>query len=120
LPYWHEEIVPKIKDGKRVLIVAHGSTVRSLIKHLNSIPDDQIIDTNIPTGMLFDSENRSLTCHLLLHSVLAQGFPIVYEFDKDLQPIRYYYLSDEETVKQAIDRVIRQGKAAKTQTILGY
>ena len=71
LPFWHKEIVPKIKQGQRVLIVAHGNSLRSLIKHLDHISDEEITQYNIPTGN-----------------------PLVYELDQDLSPIRNYYLNE--------------------------
>ena len=70
LPFWHKEIVPQIKQGQRVLIVAHGNSLRSLIKHLDQVSDEEITQYNIPTGN-----------------------PLVYELDQDLSPIRNYYLN---------------------------
>jgi len=90
LPCWHETIAPAIRGGKRVLIVAHGNSLRALIKHLDQIPDDEITGLNIPTGI-----------------------PLVYELDQDLKPVKHYYLGDAETVKRAIERVRSQGKSAK-------
>jgi 2,3-bisphosphoglycerate-dependent phosphoglycerate mutase len=86
LPYWHEEIAPTIKTGARVLIVAHGNSLRALVKYLDNISDADIIELNIPTGM-----------------------PLVYELDADLQPIRSYYLGDPEKVKAAMEAVAKQG-----------
>jgi len=91
LPCWHERIAPDIKAGKRVLIAAHGNSIRALVKYLDNISDDEIVELNIPTGI-----------------------PLVYELDADLKPIRHYYLADEETVKAAISAVASQGKVAKT------
>src|SRR4030042_3955202 len=78
LPYWHEQIVPQLKQGKKVLISAHGNSLRALVKHLDSISDEQINDLNIPTGI-----------------------PLVYELDKQLKAKKNYYLADEEKVKKA-------------------
>lgn len=87
LPLWHEDIAPTIKSGKRVLIVAHGNSLRALVKYLDNISDADIIELNIPTGM-----------------------PLVYELDADLKPIKSYYLGDPEKVKAAMDAVAKQGK----------
>jgi 2,3-bisphosphoglycerate-dependent phosphoglycerate mutase len=88
LPYWHETIAPAVKSGQRVLIAAHGNSLRALVKHLDNISDQDITELNIPTGI-----------------------PLVYELDKDLKPIRSYYLGDEETVRKAAEAVAKQGKA---------
>jgi 2,3-bisphosphoglycerate-dependent phosphoglycerate mutase len=90
LPYWHETIAPTIKSGKRVIIAAHGNSLRALVKYLDNISDEDIVSLNIPTGM-----------------------PLVYELDKDLKPIKNYYLGDPEEVKKAMDAVAKQGKAKK-------
>jgi 2,3-bisphosphoglycerate-dependent phosphoglycerate mutase len=88
LPYWHETIAPAIKSGKKVLIAAHGNSLRALVKYLDNMTDDAIIELNIPTGV-----------------------PLVYELDKDLKPIKHYYLGDQEAIKKAMDAVASQGKA---------
>jgi 2,3-bisphosphoglycerate-dependent phosphoglycerate mutase len=88
LPYWNETIVPAIRAGKRVLIAAHGNSLRALVKHLDDVPEAEIVELNIPTGV-----------------------PLVYELDKDLKPIRHYYLGDPEAVKKAMEAVASQGKA---------
>ncbi|MBU4185924.1 MAG: 2,3-bisphosphoglycerate-dependent phosphoglycerate mutase, partial [Proteobacteria bacterium] len=88
LPYWHETIVPVVKSGKRVIIAAHGNSLRALVKYLDNISDAQIVNLNIPTGM-----------------------PLVYELDDNLKPIKNYYLGDPEAVKKAIDTVANQGKS---------
>jgi len=85
IPYHQETIVPEIRDGKRVLIVAHGNSLRSLVKHIDAIPDDKIAAVNIPTGI-----------------------PLVYEFEDNLTPIRSYYLGDPEKIKQATQAVASQ------------
>ena len=87
LPLWHEEIAPTIKSGKRVLIVAHGNSLRALVKYLDNVSDADIIELNIPTGM-----------------------PLVYELDADLKPIKSYYLGDPEKVKAAMEAVAKQGQ----------
>ncbi len=87
LPYWHEVIAPSIKLGKRVLIVAHGNSLRALVKHLDHISDEAIVGLNIPTGM-----------------------PLVYELDDALHPIKSYYLGDPQKVKRAMETVAKQGK----------
>ena len=90
LPYWREVIVPSILAGKRVLIAAHGNSLRALVKHLEKISDDDIANLNIPTGT-----------------------PLLYELDAQLRPIRHEYLGDPEQVRKAIEAVAHQGKAAK-------
>lgn len=90
LPYWHGTIVPTIKSGKKVLIVAHGNSLRALVKYLDNIPDDEIVKLNIPTGI-----------------------PLVYELDDEIKPIKHYYLGDPEALQKAIDSVANQGKAKK-------
>ncbi len=87
LPYWHETIAPAVKAGKRVLIAAHGNSLRALVKYLDKIPNEKIAGLNIPTGI-----------------------PLVYELKDDLTPIRNYYLGDEETVKKATQAVAEQLK----------
>jgi len=88
LPYWEETIAPAIKSGKKVLIAAHGNSLRALVKYLDNISDDEIVGMNIPTGM-----------------------PLVYELDEDLKPTNRYYLGDPEKVKKAMEAVANQGKA---------
>ena len=88
IPYWQETIAPQVQAGRRVLIVAHGNSLRALVKHLDRMSDAAIVEFNIPTGI-----------------------PLVYELDDRLQPIRKYYLGDPEVVKQAAAAVANQGKA---------
>jgi len=88
LPYWHETIAPEIKAGKRIIIAAHGNSLRALVKYLDDLSEEEVLKLNIPTGM-----------------------PLVYELDADLKPIKSYYLGDEEAVKAAMDAVANQGKA---------
>ena len=87
LPYWRETIVPAIRAGKRVLIVAHGNSLRSLVMYLDQISESDIVELNIPTGA-----------------------PLVYELDDDMQPLRHYYLGDPEKVAAAAARVASQAK----------
>ncbi len=87
LPYWEEEIVIAIKSGKKVLISAHGNSLRALIKYLDNISDKKIGGLNIPTGI-----------------------PLIYELDENLKPVKHYYLGDSEKIKQAAEAVARQGK----------
>jgi len=88
LPYWHETIAPIVKTGKRVIIVAHGNSIRALVKYLDNISDKDIVSLDIPTGI-----------------------PLVYELDDDLKPIKHYYLADEASLKAAEQAVKNQGKA---------
>ncbi|MBC7237565.1 MAG: 2,3-diphosphoglycerate-dependent phosphoglycerate mutase, partial [Chloroflexi bacterium] len=85
VPYWHEAIAPVIRAGKRVLIVAHGNSLRALVKYLDNISDDEIAELNIPTGI-----------------------PLVYELDEELKPIQHYYLGDPEVVARAAAAVAAQ------------
>jgi 2,3-bisphosphoglycerate-dependent phosphoglycerate mutase len=87
LPLWHETIAPAIKRGERVLIAAHGNSLRALVKYLDNVPEDEIVELNIPTGM-----------------------PLAYELDDDLKPLKRYYLGDPEKVKAAMEAVAAQGK----------
>ena len=87
LPLWHETIAPAVKSGKKVIIAAHGNSLRALVKYLDNVSDDDIVDLNIPTGI-----------------------PLVYELDDDLKPIKHYYLGDQEKIKAAMDAVAAQGK----------
>jgi 2,3-bisphosphoglycerate-dependent phosphoglycerate mutase len=91
LPYWHETIVPEIRAGKRVILVAHGNSLRALVKHLDGVPDDEIVGLNIPTGI-----------------------PLVYHLDDGLQPIESFYLGDPEAAKKAAEAVARQAAAPPT------
>jgi 2,3-bisphosphoglycerate-dependent phosphoglycerate mutase len=90
LPYWHEQIAPVVKAGRRVIIAAHGNSLRALVKYLDHISDEDIVALNIPTGV-----------------------PLIYELDTTLKPIRHYYLGDQEEIKKAMDAVAGQGKAKK-------
>jgi 2,3-bisphosphoglycerate-dependent phosphoglycerate mutase len=87
LPYWHEVVAPAVKSGQRVIIAAHGNSLRALIKYLDNIPDADIVELNVPTGI-----------------------PLVYELDDDLKPIRHYYLGDQDAIKKAAEAVANQLK----------
>jgi 2,3-bisphosphoglycerate-dependent phosphoglycerate mutase len=88
MPYWNETIIPSVKAGKHVIIVAHGNSLRSLVKHLDNVSDDEIVGLNIPTGV-----------------------PLVYELDDDMRPLKHYYLGDQAEVEKAMQAVANQGKA---------
>ncbi|HEX9330686.1 MAG TPA: 2,3-diphosphoglycerate-dependent phosphoglycerate mutase [Anaerolineales bacterium] len=88
LPYWHSTLSPVIKSGKRVIIAAHGNSIRALVKYLDNISDAEITELNIPTGL-----------------------PLVYELDEDLKPIKSYYLGDPEEAAKKAAAVANQGKA---------
>ena len=88
LPFWNESMAPAIKAGKRIVVAAHGNSIRALIKYLDHISDDDIVGINIPNGI-----------------------PLVYELDADLKPIRHYYLGDAEAAAKAAAAVASQGKA---------
>jgi 2,3-bisphosphoglycerate-dependent phosphoglycerate mutase len=88
LPYWRDTIAPTVKAGSKVIIAAHGNSLRALVKYLDDVSDDQIVGMNIPTGI-----------------------PLVYELEDNLKPIRSHYLGDPEEVKKAMQSVANQGKA---------
>ena len=88
LPFWHEAIAPAVKSGQRVIIAAHGNSLRALVKYLDNISEEKIVGLNIPTGM-----------------------PLVYELEDNLKPIKSYYLGDPAAVKKAMEAVANQGKA---------
>jgi 2,3-bisphosphoglycerate-dependent phosphoglycerate mutase len=90
LPFWDETIAPAIRAGRRVMISAHGNSLRALIKHLDHVSEEDIVHLNIPTGQ-----------------------PLVYELDKDLRPIRHYYIGDPAEIAAAMAAVQAQGKAKK-------
>jgi len=87
LPYWQETIVPELKMEKKVLIAAHGNSLRALVKHLDKVSDDEIVTLNIPTGI-----------------------PLVYELDKDLNSVTHYYVGDPKKIEKAVYAVANQGK----------
>jgi 2,3-bisphosphoglycerate-dependent phosphoglycerate mutase len=86
LPFWHSSIAPAISDGQRVLIAAHGNSLRALVKYLDGVSDTDIVELNIPTGI-----------------------PLVYELDHALRPLRHYYLGDADAARQAAEAVANQG-----------
>ncbi|MFJ2989054.1 2,3-diphosphoglycerate-dependent phosphoglycerate mutase [Collimonas sp. NPDC087041] len=88
LPFWNDEIAPAIRSGKRIIISAHGNSLRAMIKMLDGISDDDIVGLNIPNGQ-----------------------PLVYELDADLKPIKSYYLGDQAAIEAAMNAVASQGKA---------
>jgi 2,3-bisphosphoglycerate-dependent phosphoglycerate mutase len=88
LPYWHDVIAPTVKSGLRVIIAAHGNSLRALVKFLDHISDSEIVELNIPTGV-----------------------PLVYELDANLKPIKHYYLGDPDEIRKAQQAVAKQGKA---------
>jgi 2,3-bisphosphoglycerate-dependent phosphoglycerate mutase len=88
VPYWENEIVPAIKSGKKVLIAAHGNSLRALVKHLDGMAPEEILKFNIPTGV-----------------------PMVYELDENMKPIKRYYLGDQDEIEKQINAVAAQGKS---------
>ena len=90
IPYYESTIVPAIKSGEKVLIAAHGNSLRALVKYLDNISDAEIAELNIPTGV-----------------------PLVYELDADLKPIKHYYLGDQEAINAKINAVANQDKVKK-------
>jgi 2,3-bisphosphoglycerate-dependent phosphoglycerate mutase len=88
LPYWHDTLAPAVYSGKRVLVAAHGNSIRAMVKYLDNVSDEEIVGINIPTGV-----------------------PLVYELDADLRPLRHYYLGDAEEVARAAQRVADQAKS---------
>ena len=88
VPYWENTIAPSIKEGKKVIIAAHGNSLRALVKYLDNISEEEIVGLNIPTGI-----------------------PLVYELDKNLNSVKSYYLGDPEEIKKAAAAVAAQGKA---------
>jgi len=87
LPYWHQTIAPAVKSGQRLIVTAHGNSMRALVKYLDNIADEDIVGVNIPTGV-----------------------PLVYEFTDDMSPIRHYYLGDQEAIQKAVQQVADQTK----------
>jgi 2,3-bisphosphoglycerate-dependent phosphoglycerate mutase len=88
LPYWHETIAPQLQAGKRILVAAHGNSLRALVKYLDGISDQDIVELNIPTGI-----------------------PLVYELDDQLRPQKKFYLADPAALEKAMESVAKQGKA---------
>ena len=90
LPYWEQRIVPDIQAGKRVIVSAHGNSLRAMVKHLDQLSEAEIMEVNIPTGV-----------------------PLVYEFDEHMRPVHHYYLGDAAEIAAAMEAVAKQGKAKK-------
>ncbi|MFO0908585.1 MAG: 2,3-diphosphoglycerate-dependent phosphoglycerate mutase [Isosphaeraceae bacterium] len=90
MPCWENTLAPAIRSGQRVLVAAHGNSIRAIVKYLDNVSDEEIVGINIPTGI-----------------------PLVYELDADLKPIRHYYLGDQEAIAQAMAAVAAQGTAKK-------
>jgi len=90
LPYWHSTIAPVVRSGQRAIIAAHGNSLRALIKYLDGVSDDAIVEINVPTGQ-----------------------PLVYELDDELKPLRHYYLGDPEAIARSIAAVAGQGKSPR-------
>ena len=88
LPFWNDTMAPAIRSGQRVVVAAHGNSIRALVKYLDNISDNDIVGLNIPNGI-----------------------PLVYELDDNLKPIRHYYLGDAEAAAKAAAAVASQGKA---------
>jgi 2,3-bisphosphoglycerate-dependent phosphoglycerate mutase len=88
MPFWNETMAPAILSGKRLLVAAHGNSIRALVKYLDNISDDEIVGLNIPNGI-----------------------PLVYELDANLKPLRHYYLGDADAIAKAAAAVASQGKA---------
>jgi 2,3-bisphosphoglycerate-dependent phosphoglycerate mutase len=87
MPYWHDVLAPAVKSGKRVLVAAHGNSLRAMVKYLDNISDEAIAQLNIPTGI-----------------------PLVYELDAGLKPIKHYYLGDPDEIARQIEAVANQAK----------
>ena len=90
VPYWKETIAPALKSGKKIIIAAHGNSLRALVKYLDNISEEEIVKLNIPTGI-----------------------PLVYELTDDLRPLKHYYLGDQQKIQAKIASVASQGKAKK-------
>lgn len=88
IPYWEKTILPRIKKGEKVIIAAHGNSLRALVKYLDNMTEDEILNLNIPTGV-----------------------PLVYEFDENFKPVKHYYLGDAEEIAAKAAAVANQGKA---------
>lgn len=88
IPFWESNIVPEIKKGKKIIVAAHGNSLRAIVKYLDNVSEKDILELNIPTGI-----------------------PLVYEFDVNIKPLKSYYLGDQEAIKKAMESVANQGKA---------
>jgi 2,3-bisphosphoglycerate-dependent phosphoglycerate mutase len=88
MPFWNESMAPAIRAGKRIVVAAHGNSIRALVKYLDNMSNEDIVGLNIPNGI-----------------------PLVYELDAELKPIRHYYLGDTEAIAKAAAAVAAQGKS---------
>lgn len=88
MPFWTETLAPSIREGKKIIVAAHGNSIRAMVKYFDNVPDADIVELNIPTGV-----------------------PLVYELDNDLKPIRHYYLGDQDAIAKKTAAVAAQGKA---------
>ena len=91
VPYWNEDIIPQLKNNKKIIIAASGNSLRALIKYLDNMTEEEIIEFNMPTGI-----------------------PLVYEMDENQKPIKKYFLASEEALKESVQTVLNQGKVAKS------
>ena len=89
LPYWEETIAPQVRSGQRILICAHGNSLRALVKYLDDLSEQDVLELNIPTGI-----------------------PLIYELDDDMKPVRRYYLGEQAKIEQAMRVVANQGRIA--------
>jgi len=89
MPYWNEVLAPTLRSGRHAIVSAHGNSLRAMVKYLDNVSDEEIVDVNIPTGI-----------------------PLVYEIDEKLKPLSHFYLGDAEKVRKAIDEVAKQGKTS--------
>jgi 2,3-bisphosphoglycerate-dependent phosphoglycerate mutase len=89
MPYWHDVLAPELRSGKHAIVSAHGNSLRAMVKYLDNIPDSEIVNVNIPTGI-----------------------PLVYELDEELRPLKHYYLADAAKVERAINEIVTQGKVS--------
>ena len=90
VPYWEKVVAPDVRSGKKLIIAAHGNSLRALVKYLDDVSEKDILELNIPTGV-----------------------PLVYELDEDLRPLKHYYLGDAEAIAAAQAAVAKQGSAKK-------
>ena len=88
LPCWHNDLAPAVRSGQRILVVAHGNSIRAMVKYLDNVSDEEIVRLNIPTGV-----------------------PLIYKLDSELRPLEHYYLGEPEQIAQAVQRVAKQGKS---------
>ncbi len=91
LPLWRDTLAPLVQSGKRIIVAAHGNSIRAVVKYLDDVPDEKIVEMNIPTGI-----------------------PLVYELDKNLSPLKSYYLGDQSEIAKKMAAVANQGKAARS------